>query len=252
MPVQVIPHKQDAHADDFDTSRFPPLSSTRTPAYAFDDSQFPPLSLTPATSRSANRRQQTKKLMLRYGQPPLNLMKLPFEIRECIYEAVMESEGLLEHEVRVRHFVNESHPQFPGFLPQLSHVSEAVRCEVAAVCLRKTRFVLGDITAFAFFTQFLESIPHNRGFKAVRNLTFEDFRWVRDVHTITGVNPDVALMCQCPGLKRVVLTRELRFAHRGGDPYVLKIYTERLEALGTWIEDVFKKRGQTVNVRVTW
>ncbi|KAF2279651.1 uncharacterized protein EI97DRAFT_482330 [Westerdykella ornata] len=130
----------------------------------------------------------------------------------------------------------------PKCLPALCLASRRLFNEATPVFLRNTTWVIRSGPANLFLTQFLETIPDDKGFKAVKGLRFTSFHWFRGLE-VYGRNLDLMLMRRCTGLRHVEFTFHMeRLAKPAPDgsetEYRLKSIDEIVAFYG--LEDIFK------------
>ncbi|KAF2703851.1 hypothetical protein K504DRAFT_507761 [Pleomassaria siparia CBS 279.74] len=131
--------------------------------------------------------------------------RLPLELREMIYEAAMWDDGHFEVPLRVITQVYENRkPAFPSFLPAICRVSKQCRIEATVVYVRNATFIVNRKEANEFLTAFLESIPHGKGFRNMKQIMLPSF------HMFPGTSMapmmDLDLMARCTSLHTLKVT----------------------------------------------
>ncbi|KAF2251436.1 hypothetical protein BU26DRAFT_518088 [Trematosphaeria pertusa] len=139
---------------------------------------------------------------------PTVLDALPLEAREMVYEKAMEAGHHFDDTVYVQSYERSSRTR-PRFLPAIYHTSKGILAEAGPVFIRNSIFVVSSYPANQLFTAFLESLPQNAGFKAVRVLRFQYFDCFPggEEHS---VHADLLLASRCPGLHTISLTFHVR------------------------------------------
>jgi hypothetical protein len=120
------------------------------------------------------------------------MMKIPIEIREMIWEAAMRESTYLSEfrlswgerslmvrshlvdSVQIRSCNTDGDPLCPSFLPTLCQIP-ALREETLPVFIRSSTFMIGSFPGNTFFQSFLSSIAD--GMAHVRHLQFDNFDW---------------------------------------------------------------------------
>ncbi|KAF2867512.1 hypothetical protein BDV95DRAFT_610901 [Massariosphaeria phaeospora] len=146
-------------------------------------------------------------------KPAAFFTMLPLEMRRECYKAIMEAEGDLGgySQIYVAQHVT-SNIYRPSFLPTICHVSHEVLVEAAPVYLRHVNAII--ISSWAgnqFFTGFLETLPDDTGYKAIKGLRFPFFDFFRGAE----VNADLELAAKCTGLENLHFRFNVRQLTKG-------------------------------------
>ncbi|KAF2656469.1 hypothetical protein K491DRAFT_778003 [Lophiostoma macrostomum CBS 122681] len=134
---------------------------------------------------------------------------LPLEIRDQIYEIVMED---LPTRLSINNSTTINHKVLlPKVLPSICFASKQLHQEVVLAYIRRTRFELHHPTSemLRLLRDFLGSFEDNRGFEAIRMLSFYDGS------SMAGINEFVK---DLPGLRSVILGMEADDFITGDEP----------------------------------
>lgn len=202
MPIYIIPASQDPR-------RVLQNPTPRKPAQEFSTKDFPPFATNsfpwkPAAAKNT----RTYADVLKNGANNFRGLynQLPLEIREIILEHAMRAGGHLDKKVDVEECrMQSTNTIHPVFLPAVCWASKAMYAEATPVFIRYRTWIIRSKEANEFFTAFLENIPEDKGFKAVKHMWFTSFHWFPGVPRV-GRSLDIKLMARCTGLNRVKFT----------------------------------------------
>ncbi|KAF2648415.1 hypothetical protein K491DRAFT_684717 [Lophiostoma macrostomum CBS 122681] len=136
----------------------------------------------------------------------LRFLELPLEIREQVFEDAMRAGGHLDRRVDVWEFQNcFTSVEWTAWLPAVCWASKKTRIEAAPVYIRNVHWVIRRIEANRYFTQFLETIPDDKGILAAQHMCFTSFHWFPGIEKC-GKNSDIELMSRTTGLTRLLMT----------------------------------------------
>jgi hypothetical protein len=147
---------------------------------------------------------------------PSTLHKLPLELRQLCYSFAMIANEDFDREIdkyydgryagwdeilycqRLHRYSESDVPftlyrQYPGYVPTICRTSKTMFEEAYPVFLPNTVLQVPHPATVKVLETFLDSLPRETGFKAVRTLSFPRFDEFTDVSPITLAN-------RCPGL----------------------------------------------------
>jgi len=214
MAIIIIP-------SDKDPRQHPQLLQPINKSINHGEEEFPPLMSTISikTIRPAPKPGMARKWndVVREVVPTavtFDLMRLPLELREKVYEEVMRNEQVLDKIMWLTRYTNNN-TIFPSFLPMVCFASKGVLEEATPVYIRNTEFVVNSITTNRFLTAFLESVPNR--YDGVKRLSFPWFDCFpgMDEEDIDR-NLDLELMARCGALNFVDITFHFKRLRRCG------------------------------------